>query len=340
MDSSLYADFKLLSGSVDTLNGVKDSYYPALNEQLHSYRDEIKKIGEDHDDCFSLISTEPLEQSFANLSSDISLLSANVEDSMDSVYNYSNGDSNSLNLLDKKYDISSSTFNNKFYYLKNKYSRLDIPLSDIISQEDIKEGYDSDYYNSILNDILANSNGERDKVVNAAMFMSSIFPHLPYYWGGGHFYDQEGVDPSWGTGRVVTSPGDETTNTEKPYSLDCSGYVDWLFYNSDFVTDEAYKLNDVAYVNNGLGSYEGITEDGIASRVKPGDLAHMKNHVGVVVATNGNIITVSHCSGGGVGMGLTNIDVNTGLVVDDSAKDERIGKPYFTEIIHIDYDDE
>ena len=338
--SSFHADFKLLTSTVDSLENAKDVYRPDLINFLHKNRDKIIEIGEEHDNCFSLISTDSIENSFDNYSFEMSNLSSDVQTSMDSIYQYSIGSDENISLLNQQYKVSSSDLKNSFYYLKKNYAKLGLPLSEVLSQNQVYEGYDADYYNKLLSDILNNCDTQRDKVVSAGIFMSSVFPHLPYFWGGGHTYDQLGVDPEWGSEKLVTAVNSKTTGTYQPSSLDCSGYVDWLFYNSGFVQEDAYKILADNYCEKGLGTSEPITADDIGSRVQPGDLAHMDGHIGVVVSVNDNVITVSHCSGDGCGMTLTNIDLSTGLVVDDSSKESRIGQPYFSDIIHIDYDDD
>lgn len=40
-----------------------------------------------------------------------------------------------------------------------------------------------------------------------------------------------GWDVRWGELRQVTAAGSSTTGTYRPYGLDCSGFVDWVFYN-------------------------------------------------------------------------------------------------------------
>ena len=327
---------------------IENGDYEALpgNEQtLRNFVRYLEKtgqieIGEEHDNCFSLISTDSIENSFDNYSFEMSNLSSDVQTSMDSIYQYSIGSDENISLLNQQYKVSSSDLKNSFYYLKKNYAKLGLPLSEVLSQNQVYEGYDADYYNKLLSDILNNCDTQRDKVVSAGIFMSSVFPHLPYFWGGGHTYDQLGVDPEWGSEKLVTAVNSKTTGTYQPSSLDCSGYVDWLFYNSGFVQEDAYKILADNYCEKGLGTSEPITADDIGSRVQPGDLAHMDGHIGVVVSVNDNVITVSHCSGDGCGMTLTNIDLSTGLVVDDSSKESRIGQPYFSDIIHIDYDDD
>ncbi len=337
--SKIFADFHKLSGSVINLNIMSKIHDPELYDSLHSNRDKIIEIGDSHDNCFSSINTISIEKSIENTSNKISDLSSKVDDAMESIYLYSISDSDMLTLFDKEYNITSASLNNQWDYIYLRFYRDDLHLSDKISHSQITANYDAEYYNKILSSILNDSNSQRDKVVNSAIFMSCMFPHLPYFWGGGHYYNYEGVDPTWGTDKLVTAPGHSTSGTYIPYSMDCAGYVDWLFYNSGVSTDRCDCTSLVGdYV--GMGTYESITADGVASRTRPGDLVEMDGHVGVVVSTNGNTITVSHCSGSGSGLNLTSINTETGLVEDDSSLESRVKDQYFTSVIHINYDDD
>ena len=154
--SSFHADFKLLTCTVDSLENDKDVYRPDLIKSLHKNRDRIIEIGEEHDNCFSLISTDSIENSFDNYSFEMSNLSSDVQTSMDSIYQYSIGSDENISLLNQQYKVSSSDLKNSFYYLKKNYAKLGLPLSEVLSQNQVYEGYDADYYNKLLSDILYN----------------------------------------------------------------------------------------------------------------------------------------------------------------------------------------
>lgn len=51
-----------------------------------------------------------------------------------------------------------------------------------------------------------------------------------YFWGGKSLV--LGWDSRWGTTMQVTAPGSSSSGTYRPYGMDCSGYVDWVFYNA------------------------------------------------------------------------------------------------------------
>ena len=58
----------------------------------------------------------------------------------------------------------------------------------------------------------------------------SLLGKVNYFWGGKS--SVIGWDSRWGTPTRVTAPGSRSTGTVRPYGLDCSGFVDWVFNNS------------------------------------------------------------------------------------------------------------
>ena len=203
-----------------------------------------------------------------------------------------------------------------------------------INNIEIASGYDYKFYQDKLDSLLKNTSGTRNKTIASALFLATTFPHLPYFWGGGHESIYNGLDPSWGTPKTVIAGGHETTGTKQPYSLDCSGYVSWALKNGGYniespkVTKELEKMGDVR-------TLKGID----TNTINNGDLAYMDGHVGMVINVEGNKVTVAHCSGSGNGMNITTMDVTTGKVVEDATNKERIGNEYFDRIISIDYKD-
>lgn len=51
---------------------------------------------------------------------------------------------------------------------------------------------------------------------------------VPYFWGGK--YSGVGPNPDWGKLKTVTAEGSWSTGKDIPYGLDCSGFVDWAYY--------------------------------------------------------------------------------------------------------------
>ena len=68
---------------------------------------------------------------------------------------------------------------------------------------------------------------ERRMVVTYAL---ALVDKVDYFWGGKSLV--LGWDDRWGELMEVTAEGSDTTGTEQPYGLDCSGFVDWAFYNA------------------------------------------------------------------------------------------------------------
>jgi cell wall-associated NlpC family hydrolase len=63
----------------------------------------------------------------------------------------------------------------------------------------------------------------RIKLIETAM---SLVGRVSYFWGG---KSAAGWNEEWGQPRLVTATGSSSTGTLRPYSLDCSGYTDWVY---------------------------------------------------------------------------------------------------------------
>ena len=132
---------------------------------------------------------------------------------------------------------------------------------------------------------------ERRAVVKAAL---SLVGKVNYFWGGKSL--TLGWDYRWGTTMKVTSEGSQSTGTYRPYGLDCSGFVDWAFYNA---TDGQY------YPSGGDGGTQAQLNNCYViseSEALPGDLVFASDigHVGIVGGRddNGSLLII-HCTGGG-----------------------------------------
>ena len=67
---------------------------------------------------------------------------------------------------------------------------------------------------------------ERKQVVLTAY---QLLEKVNYFWGGKSLV--LGWDSRWGTPMEVTAAGSSSSGTVRPFGLDCSGFVDWVFYN-------------------------------------------------------------------------------------------------------------
>ena len=122
---------------------------------------------------------------------------------------------------------------------------------------------------------------------------------VSYFWGGKSL--TLGWDERWGVPTEVTAAGSGSTGTVRPFGLDCSGFVDWTFYNA---TNGSY------YPGRGGGA---ATQHSYCTNIswsdaQPGDLVFYPAdvHVGIVGGrdADGNLLIV-HCSGGANGVVVT-----------------------------------
>ncbi len=115
---------------------------------------------------------------------------------------------------------------------------------------------------------------------------------VTYFWGGKSLV--LGWDSRWGTPTTVTAPGSGSTGKVLPFGLDCSGFVDWTYYNA---TSGAYLPGR----GGGAASQHGYCTNISWSDALPGDLVFYADdsHVGIVCGYDsvGNILVI-HCSGG------------------------------------------
>ena len=122
---------------------------------------------------------------------------------------------------------------------------------------------------------------------------------VTYFWGGKSLV--LGWDSRWGTPTTVTAPGSGSTGKVLPFGLDCSGFVDWTFYNA---TNGAYLPGR----GGGAVSQHGYCTNIAWSDALPGDLVFYADdsHVGIVCGYDsvGNILVI-HCSGGQNGVVVT-----------------------------------
>jgi len=142
---------------------------------------------------------------------------------------------------------------------------------------------------------------QREQIVLTAY---SLVGKVHYFWGGKS--NVIGWDSRWGTPTVVSSEGSPSTGTTRPFGLDCSGYVKWVFLNAGFPLS---VLND----SFGSGSSAQWTYSvPVTGSPLPGDLAFRivpgtgVNHVGIVVGTDTDgTVMVAHCSSSKDGVVVT-----------------------------------
>ena len=165
---------------------------------------------------------------------------------------------------------------------------LNIPMGSLtISQEDAI---------ALLENLPDDLDPARKAVVETAV---QLVGRVSYFWGGKSL--TLGWDDRWGTPMEVTAAGSGSTGTVRPFGLDCSGFVDWTFYNA---TNGSY------YPGRGGGA---ATQHSYCTNIswsdaQPGDLVFYPDdsHVGIIGGrdADGNLLIV-HCSGGANGVVIT-----------------------------------
>ncbi|MDL2225024.1 NlpC/P60 family protein [Eubacteriales bacterium OttesenSCG-928-M02] len=144
---------------------------------------------------------------------------------------------------------------------------------------------------AIMENLNSNLSDQRKSAVLNAY---SIVDKVRYFWGGKSTVI--GWDSRWGTPTKVSSAGSPTTGTVRPFGLDCSGYVTWIFVN---VAGEGNQTVAVNSIRHGARNQYGNCYKIGWNDVQPGDLAFFKDlsHVGIVIGKmpNGNIL-IAHCS--------------------------------------------
>lgn len=137
---------------------------------------------------------------------------------------------------------------------------------------------------------------ERRMVVTYAL---ALVDKVDYFWGGKSLV--LGWDDRWGEMMEVTAEGDDTTGTERPYGLDCSGFVDWAFYNA---SGGSY----IPGQGGGAAAQHGQCADISWEEVQPGDLVFYPedDHVGIAAGRDGQgRLLVVHCAAGAGGVTLS-----------------------------------
>ena len=140
---------------------------------------------------------------------------------------------------------------------------------------------------------------ERRMVVTYAL---ALVDKVDYFWGGKSLV--LGWDDHWGELAEVTAEGDNTTGSERPYGLDCSGFVDWAFYN-------ASGGGCVLGQGGGAAAQHGQCVDIPWEEVQPGDLVFYPedDHVGIAAGRDGQgRMLVVHCAAGAGGVTLSRSD--------------------------------
>ena len=165
---------------------------------------------------------------------------------------------------------------------------LNIPMGSLtISQEDAI---------ALLEHLPDDLDPARKAVVETAV---QLVGRVSYFWGGKSL--TLGWDDRWGVPTEVTASGSGSTGTIRPFGLDCSGFVDWTFYNA---TNGSYYPGR----GGGAATQHSYCTNIAWSDAQPGDLVFYPDdsHVGIVGGrdADGNLL-IDHCSGGANGVVIT-----------------------------------
>lgn len=178
-----------------------------------------------------------------------------------------------------------------YHFNRNQIAALD----ELLEQRDLLRELIEDVHSvsrdtaALLRDLPEGLSPEREAVVRTAC---SLVGKVNYFWGGKSLVI--GWDVRWGELRQVTAAGSSTTGTYRPYGTDCSGFVDWVFYNA---TGGGYIIGH----GGGATMQHSYCTDISWTDAQPGDLVFYpdNSHVGIVGGkdANGELLII-HCASG------------------------------------------
>lgn len=188
---------------------------------------------------------------------------------------------------------------------KYQYSRRQIKaLQELLAQRSLMAGLIGSIgvmntaAKEILDKLPDDLSPERKAVVREAL---SLVGKVNYFWGGKSL--TLGWNPAWGELKKVTASGSPTTGTYRLYGLDCSGFVDWAFFNA---TGGEYVIGQGGGVKSQRANCKVISW----SEAQAGDLVFYEDnsHIGIVCGRDdmGNLQIV-HCASGANNVVITGV---------------------------------
>lgn len=194
-------------------------------------------------------------------------------------------------------ELMQPEYQELFMALTGSYQDIDL------SPEEIQE---------IIKKLPTDLSEERKQVVLTAY---QLLGKVNYFWGGKSLV--LGWDSRWGTPMKMTAAGSSSSGTVRPFDLDCSGFVDWVFYNQ---SGGQYIIGH----GGGASAQHSYCTPISWNNAKPGDLVFYPgdSHVGIVCGfdSSGNILII-HCASS-----------SDNVVVTGKIGFTMIGRPkYFTE---------
>ena len=183
-------------------------------------------------------------------------------------------------------------------------------LEELLEQRDLLRELIEDVYSvsgdtaALIRNLPEDLSPEREAVVRTAC---SLVGKVNYFWGGKSLV--LGWDSHWGRLRQVTAAGSSTTGTYRPYGMDCSGFVDWVFYNQ---SGGSYIIGH----GGGATMQHSYCTDISWADAQPGDLVFYPNnsHVGIVGGRNANgELLIIHCASGYNNVVITGLEGFTSI---------------------------
>ena len=198
----------------------------------------------------------------------------------------------------------------EYHFNRNQIAALD----ELLEQRDLLRELIEDVYSvsgdtaALLRSLPEDLSPEREAVVRAAC---SLVGKVNYFWGGKSLVID--WDARWGEVRQVTAAGSSTTGTYRPYGLDCSGFVDWVFYNA---TGGQYIIGH----GGGATMQHSYCTNISWADAQPGDLVFYpdNSHVGIVGGwdANGELLII-HCASGYNNVVVTGLEGFTSIARPD-----------------------
>ena len=163
---------------------------------------------------------------------------------------------------------------------------------------------------AVMQSLPENLELDRKSVVEKAL---SLVGKVNYFWGGKSL--TLGWDDNWGVLRKVTAEGSPTTGTYRLYGLDCSGFIDWAFFNA---SSGEYLISK----GGGVAAQRANCTEISLENAQVGDLVFYEDnsHAGIICGRddNGGLLIV-HCTSG---------DTNT-VVITNSTGFAIAGRPQY-----------
>lgn len=329
---------------ISVLNEMKEDFrYSVQQEQVDSTADIIKTIVMGSEDGLLIDNSEDVLIAFAvkyNVTKDdaeqVAVLSDNQLEKLRQVYLDMNVITTTYETTSKEVEVTTKNDDGESgTEIKTVTTTTKIITIDSLTAEDIGEVYGfDDVQNQMIAEmrqsgygiLMASGNSktflareeieeikshipediiiESEKVVEAA---ESLVGKVNYFWGGKSL--AIGWDNRFGTDMEVTSPGSSSTGTIRPFGLDCSGFVTWVFVNAGLPAESIEST-----IGHGTTAQWNVSTSIPASAAMKGDLAFLAipgtrkvNHIGIVAGINDNgQIMVIHCSAG-----TNNVSIST-----------------------------